>query len=308
MLHWILDILRGAVIGVSNIIPGVSGGTMAVSMGIYDRVIYAVNNLFRQFRKNFRDILPILIGVLVGLFAFAALIGTLLGTKSAEIPVTRLPTNFAFIGLILGGLPAIYKRVNMKNAGIPGIILFLAFLALVVVLPLLNPPEARTVDHSLGTILLMIPLGAIASSTMVIPGVSGSMIMMLLGYYNPVINAMNDLRGGDWSSLAVLLPYVIGLLGGIVFIAKLMNFLLRKHGALTFSAIFGLVIGSPVTLLMQNRDCFPPVNAGNWIACIACLAVGFAIAWFMSTLDRKQTETGGEKAPETVPETAEESR
>ena len=290
MLHWILDVLRGAVIGVSNIIPGVSGGTMAVSMGIYDRVIYAVNNLFKQFKKNMKALLPILIGVLIGLFAFAALIGALLGTKSDEIPITRLPTNFAFIGLILGGLPAIYKRVNMKSAGIPGIILFLVFLALVVVLPLLSPPEARTVDHSVGTALLMIPLGAIASSTMVIPGVSGSMIMMLLGYYNSVINAMNDLRGGDWSSLAILLPYVIGLLVGIVFIAKLMNFLLKKHGALTFCAIFGLVIGSPVALLMQNRECFALANTGNWIASIACLIVGFAVAWFMSTLDKKQAE------------------
>ena len=289
MLQWILDVLRGAVIGVSNIIPGVSGGTMAVSMGIYDRIIFSLNNLFKQFRKSFRDILPILIGVLIGLFAFAALIGALLGTKSDEIPITRLPTNFAFIGLILGGLPAIYKRVNMKNAKVPGLILFLLFLALVVVLPLLNPPEARTVDHSVGTILLMIPLGAIASATMVIPGVSGSMILMLLGYYNPVINAMNELRGGDWSSLAILLPYVIGILVGIVSIAKLMNFLLRKHAALTFCAIFGLVIGSPVALLMQNRECFPLANAGNWIASIVCLVIGFAVAWFMSTLDKSHS-------------------
>ncbi|MBQ6506131.1 MAG: DUF368 domain-containing protein, partial [Clostridia bacterium] len=192
MLQWILDVVRGAVIGVSNIIPGVSGGTMAVSMGIYDRVIYAVNQLFRQFKKSFREILPILIGVLIGLFAFAALIGSLLGTNSDEIPGTRLPTNFAFIGLILVGLPAIFKRVNMREAKVPGLILFLLFLALVVVLPLLSPPEMRTVDHSLCTALLMIPLGAIASTTMVIPGVSGSMILMLLGYYNSVINAMND--------------------------------------------------------------------------------------------------------------------
>ena len=291
MLQWILDILRGAVMGVSNIIPGVSGGTMAVSMGIYDRVIYAVNNLFKQFKKSFKELLPILIGVLIGLFAFAALIGSLLGTKSDEIPITRLPTNFAFIGLILGGLPAIYKRVNMKDAKIPGILLFLVFLALVVVLPLLNPPEARTVDHSFGTILLMIPLGAIASATMVIPGISGSMILMLLGYYNSVINAMNDLRGGDWSSLAILLPYVIGLLIGIVFIARLMNFLLRKHAALTFCAIFGLVIGSPVALLMQNRECFALANAGNWIASIVCLVIGFAIAWFMARLDNKTSKT-----------------
>ena len=290
MLQWILDILRGVVIGVSNIIPGVSGGTMAVSMGIYDRIIFAVNNLFKQFKKSFRDILPILIGVLVGLFAFAALIGTLLGTKSEEIPLTRLPTNFAFIGLILGGLPAIYKRVNMKNAGIPGVILFLVFLALVVVLPLLNPPEARKAEPSVGTALLMIPLGAIASSTMVIPGISGSMILMLLGYYNAVINAMNDLRSGTWSALMILVPYAVGLVVGIVFIAKLMNFLLKKHGALTFCAIFGLVIGSPVALLMQNRECFPLANAGNWIASIVCLVIGFAVAWFMSVLDGKQAE------------------
>ena len=175
MLQWFLDILRGAVIGVSNIIPGVSGGTMAVSMGIYDRVIYAVNNLFKQFKKNFKNLLPIIIGVLVGLFAFAALIGTLLGTKSEEIPITRLPTNFAFIGLILGGLPAIYKRVNMKSARIPGVILFMVFLALVVVLPLLSPPEARTVDHSVGTILLMVLLGVLLAA--IIMGV-GSLIVI----------------------------------------------------------------------------------------------------------------------------------
>jgi len=291
VLQWILDVVRGAVIGVSNIIPGVSGGTMAVSMGIYDRVIYAVNQLFRQFKKSFREILPILIGVLIGLFAFAALIGSLLGTNSDEIPGTRLPTNFAFIGLILGGLPAIFKRVNMREAKFPGLILFLLFLALVVVLPLLSPPEMRTVDHSLGTALLMIPLGAIASTTMVIPGVSGSMILMLLGYYNSVINAMNDLRSRDWSSLMILAPYAIGLVLGIVFIAKLMNYLLREHAALTFCAIFGLVVGSPVTLLMQNRECFPLANGGTWIASIVCLVIGFMIAWFMSTLDNQQSKT-----------------
>ena len=115
------------------------------------------------------------------------------------------------------------------------------------------------------------------------------MLFRSLGYYNSVINAMNDLRGGDWSSLAILLPYLIGLLVGIVFIAKLMNFLLKKHAALTFCAIFGLVIGSPVVLLMQNRECFPLANAGNWIASIACLVIGFAVAWFMSVIDRKQS-------------------
>ena len=76
MLQWILDILRGAVIGVSNIIPGVSGGTMAVSMGIYDRIIYAVNNIVKQFKKSLKDLLPVILGVLIGLFAFAQVLTT----------------------------------------------------------------------------------------------------------------------------------------------------------------------------------------------------------------------------------------
>ena len=293
MLQWILDILRGVVIGVSNIIPGVSGGTMAVSMGIYDRIIYDVNNIRKQFKKVFMDLLPILIGLLVGLFAFAALIGMLLGTDSDTIPLTRLPTNFAFIGLILGGLPVIFKRVNMKKAGVPGIVVFIAFFALVVVLPLLTAPEARVVDHSFVNMLIMIVLGAIASSAMVIPGISGSMIIMLLGYYDSIINAMNELRHGDFSALALLLPYVIGLLIGIVFIAKLMNFLLKEHTTLTFCAIFGLVIGSPVALLVQNTDCFAIANPGNWVISIVCCLAGFVVAYLLSRLEKDDSQKDG---------------
>ncbi|MBR1686672.1 MAG: DUF368 domain-containing protein [Clostridia bacterium] len=290
MLNFILDILRGVVMGVSNIIPGVSGGTMAVSMGIYDRIIFAVNHIVKKFKESIKDLLPIIIGILVGLFAFAALIGHLLGTKSDTIPLTRLPTNFAFIGLILGGLPAIYKRVNMKKAGAFGIVLFVIFFVIVVALPLLVPPEARTVDHSIGIMLLMIPLGAIASATMVIPGVSGSMILMLLGYYDSVINAMNELRSGDFSAIAILLPYLIGLLIGIVSIAKLINFLLKKYPEYTFSAIFGLVIGSPVALLIQNKECFPIATAGNWAISIVCLIAGFVVAWLLARLEKTESK------------------
>ncbi|MBQ9695312.1 MAG: DUF368 domain-containing protein [Oscillospiraceae bacterium] len=290
MLNFILDILRGVVMGVSNIIPGVSGGTMAVSMGIYDRIIFAVNHIVKKFKESIKDLLPIIIGILVGLFAFAALIGHLLGTKSDTIPLTRLPTNFAFIGLILGGLPAIYKRVNMKKAGAFGIVLFVIFFVIVVALPLLVPPEARTVDHSIGIMLLMIPLGAIASATMVIPGVSGSMILMLLGYYDSVINAMNELRSGDFSAIAILLPYLIGLLIGIVSIAKLINFLLKKYPEYTFSAIFGLVIGSPVALLIQNKECYPIATAGNWAISVVCLIVGFVVAWLLARLEKTESK------------------
>ena len=286
---WILDIIRGAVMGMSNIIPGVSGGTMAVSMGIYDRIIDDALKIRKQFKKSLLDLLPILAGLLIGLFGFAALIGSLLGVDSETIPLTRLPTNFAFIGLILGGLPEIYKRVDMRKAGIKGLVLFFVFFIVVVGLPLLTKPEAKDVDYSVGNAVLMIPLGAIASATMVIPGVSGSMILMLLGYYNSVINAMNELRAGELSALVILLPYVVGLLIGIVSIAKLIHFLLEKYPSYTFSAIFGLVIGSPVALLIQNKDCFSIASVGNWVICIVCAIAGFIAAWLLSRLDKKKS-------------------
>lgn len=250
-LQWILDILRGAVIGVSNDIPGVSGGTMAVSMGIYDRIIFDVNNFRKEKKKNLMDLLPILIGVLVGIFGFARVLKPLIGDEGqVPPPPTLLPTICVFIILILCGLPTIWKKIDLKKASWKGGLLFIAFFALVVTLPLFQAGSSKEIDHSFGSMILLVLLGALASATMVIPGVSGSMILLILGYYHSIINALHKF------DMFILLPYALGLVLGIVFIAKLLNFLLKKYTSLTFSAILGLVVGSPFALLYQNSICF----------------------------------------------------
>ena len=101
---------------------------------------------------------------------------------------------------------------------------------------------------------------------------------------------MNELRSGDFSAIAILLPYLIGLLIGIVSIAKLINFLLKKYPEYTFSAIFGLVIGSPVALLIQNKECFPIATAGNWAISIVCLIAGFVVAWLLARLEKTESK------------------
>ena len=201
-----------------------------------------------------------------------------------------MPTIFAFIGLILGGLSVIFKRVKISDFKAGGWIVFAAFFALVVVLPLLSVPRAQTADASFGTILLMLLLGMVASATMVIPGVSGSMILMLVGYYEAVIGSLNSLRGGDLSSLALLAPFAVGIVLGLFLIAKLISLLLEKAPALTFAAILGLVLASPVALLIQNSECFSVATAGNWVISLICLAVGFLAAWALSKLDSKSPE------------------
>ena len=128
-MKFFIDILKGMVIGLANIIPGVSGGTMMVSMGIYDTLIYCITHLFKQFKKSLMTLLPFAIGMIAALAILSNVITWALMDEFAS-----LPTNTLFIGLILGGLPAIFKQVkgSKKRDSILGGILFVLFFALVI--------------------------------------------------------------------------------------------------------------------------------------------------------------------------------
>ena len=179
----LLDILRGIVIGIANIIPGVSGGTMAVSMGIYDKLISAVTGLFKHFKESMKLLIPLGIGMGIGIVGFGFLLEYLL---EAHV----LATCLTFVGLILGGLPILWMNLTRNVAKKPGgrigageVISFLVLLAMGVGLPLLQGSEGavKTLTLNPGTIVVLFLLGLIASATMVIPGVSGSMVLMVLG-------------------------------------------------------------------------------------------------------------------------------
>ena len=116
-------ILKGVVIGIANIIPGVSGGTMAVSMGIYDKMIHAATHLFSEFKKSMKILIPIVIGAALGIVVLARVI---------EMMFEKIPfqTNLLFIGLIVGGLPAITRKVKGKSIRLGHILSFLLFLQL----------------------------------------------------------------------------------------------------------------------------------------------------------------------------------
>ena len=136
-MKWFLDVLRGMVIGLANVIPGVSGGTMMVSMGIYDKLIWSINHLF----KKFRECLKILLPYLVGMVAAIALGAVGLKAAFASFP---LPTNALFIGLILGSLPFILKEMKGEQIGWQGVLVFVLFFALVVVLKVVEKENTRT--------------------------------------------------------------------------------------------------------------------------------------------------------------------
>lgn len=253
------NIIKGVMIGIANIIPGVSGGTMAVSLGIYDRLIGAVSGLFKEFKKNIAFLIPIIIGCGIGIVGFTYAIEYLLDKHT-------FVTCMAFVGLILGGLPAIIfsMKSKMTSGGI-GVFGILAFVIAFVIsggMPLLKESKdaLNVIAVTPVNMVILFILGVVASATMVIPGVSGSMMLMIFGYYYAIINTiktfLDNLRAFDLmrmkDGILLLAPFGIGVILGIFLIAKLITFLFEKYGVQTFCAILGLVISSPIAIFINT--------------------------------------------------------
>ena len=275
----IKSILKGMVIGIANIIPGVSGGTMMVSMGIYDKLIHCITHLFSEFKKSVLFLLPIAIGMGI------AIIG---GSFGIEYLFENFPiqTSTLFIGLIIGGLPAIWKNVKGNSIKPGHIVAFLVFFAVVVLMAVMGEKEGNAADLTFNLVnsLKLLGVGVIAAATMVIPGVSGSMMLMLMGYYNPIISAINDfiraLVAFDWNGImqgvGVLAPFGIGVVVGIFAIAKLIEIIFSKFPLYAYWAIIGLIVASPIAIIAMGT--FPAITIVHILTGIVTLVIGFVIA------------------------------
>jgi putative membrane protein len=278
--EFIANILRGMVIGISNVIPGVSGGTMMVSMGIYDKLILVLTHFIKRMKEAIALLVPIVIGMLLSIAIFAKIFSEIL------FPKFPLQTNLFFIGLIIGGLPVIYKRVKGNTVRLPQIIAFIVLFVVVVGFALIGEGNGSNVDVTLsvGNVLKLFGVGVIAAATMVIPGVSGSMVMMILGYYNTIIDTINAFInalkafdiGAMLNTFIVLVPFGIGVVVGIVAVAKLIEFLLEKYPLTTYWAIIGLIAASPFAIIIMMD--VAAVGAVEIISGLVLLVVGFFIS------------------------------
>lgn len=275
----IKNILKGVVIGIANIIPGVSGGTMAVSMGIYDKMIHCVTHLFKEFKKSVQFLLPIFIGAGIGLLGLTFVI-------QAAFERFPMPTNLLFIGLIVGGLPAVWKKVQGQKISVGHAIAALAFFALVVGMAAIGEAEGRTADMSLGPVQMVkfFGVGMIASATMIIPGVSGSMVLLLLGYYNAILDTITGFlkalvafdMPAIMHNLGIIIPMGLGIVFGIFAIAKIIEIVFAKFPLYAYWAIIGLIVASPFAIIMMGQGMV--ISVGNVIASVVTFAAGFLIA------------------------------
>ncbi len=274
-------ILQGMIVGIANIIPGVSGGTMMVAMGLYDKLIHSITHLKSEFKSSMKLLLPIFFGAALAIVILSRLFEFLL----QNYPI---PTNFAFCGLIGGSLPFILKKVKGSNpVKSSNWIPLLIFFAIVVGMAVIGEDSgsAQRLQVDLLQFLVLLFVGIIAAATMVIPGVSGSMMLMLLGYYETILSYVNQTVDAITSfdipafinCCMVMIPFGVGVVFGIFAIAKLIEWILMRWETSAYYAIIGLIMASPVAILLKT----------DWsqssIMMIVIGLITFIAGWFVAS-------------------------
>lgn len=253
--HEIRIFFIGAAMGVANIIPGVSGGTIAVVFGIYEELMEALGNFLTDKDRRWKYIKFLAI-LFSGSFVAIILLARVLHWSFEHYP---LPTVYFFLGLIIGSIPVVVKSHPDMKFRIDRMISFLIGLVFVVTLAYfqkLSGGEAQNVTQlqiSFSDGLYYVFAGAVAASAMIVPGVSGSFILILLGVYWTVLSSLSGLTGALLTDgftsemitrLSILGFLAMGIVVGILVFSKIMSWALGYHPALTMYLILGLIIGS----------------------------------------------------------------
>ena len=281
MKHIIL-VIKGFIMGIANIIPGVSGGTLALTMGIYEDFINAISHFFNKLKENIKFLLPIFIGIGLSLLTMSNVI-------SSAFDKFPVPTTFFFMGLVIGGLPLLTSKVKDSKEKKQASSYIIAFITFCLVMLLAFSPELfgdglSDVDLNnlnIGGYGILFLVGVVAAATMVIPGVSGSLVLMLLGYYLPIVNSIKDLThfNNIGSNLLILIPFGIGVVVGIILIAKLIEWLLKKYEAKTYFGVLGFIVASviaiPVSVYHEVDSMAYTIPEG--IIAVALMVAGYLI-------------------------------
>lgn len=274
MKEKILLVLKGMIIGVANIIPGVSGGTLMITLGLYEEVINTISHFFKNFKKNLKFIIPIAIGMVLSILLLSKLISLCLD----KYP---FPTTFFFIGLIMGGIPLLWRRTSAAKKRLSNWLVFLITFSIVLTFAFLKSGDLVVDLQNLtpiGYIILLI-IGMVSAATMVIPGISGSFVLMLLGYYEPIINTIKDLTKFNelGHNILILLPFGIGIVIGIILVAKLIEYLLKKYPVKTYYGVLGFVLASLVAIIKPVLGVNPSIL--ELIISVILVIIGGLIAY-----------------------------
>jgi putative membrane protein len=262
----------GAWIGGTMTVPGVSGGSMAMILGIYDRLIGSVNGIFQKgkFKESVLFLLKFMIGAGLGLFLFAKLI---------TLALTHFPmaTGYFFLGCVAGGAPMIFRSAKIKKVGVSVFLYPILGIAAALLISLI-PEGLFEIDGSgviaiiLGILIQLIG-GIVIAVALVLPGISVSQMLLVLGVYEKLTAAVDAL---DILTLFSFAPLVIGTLGGILLTTNLIEKAMKKYQTATYLIVFGFILGSLPEL-------FPGLPMGwDLLICPVLAVLGFFAVFMIS--------------------------
>ena len=278
----ILLVIKGFIMGIANIIPGVSGGTLALILGIYEDFIGAISHFFSNLKKNICFLVPIAIGMLLAIASLSRVIDY----SYKHFPI---PTSLFFVGLVLGGIPMLVGKVRGKKEvkQTSSYVIFALTFLLVLVMACSDfifgeGLKVSFANMGLVQYLLLFIVGVVAAATMVIPGVSGSLVLMLLGYYYPVLTVIKECTKLQnlGSNIIILGVFGVGVLLGIVLISKLIEFLFQKYETKTYFGVLGFIVASilaiPISTLLSIKVTFSVIQI---LIGIVFLVIGSIISY-----------------------------
>lgn len=276
MKQKLILILKGLIIGAGKIIPGVSGGMLAIILNVYDKGIDAISNFFKDVKNNFTFLFTLAIGIIISILSISKII-------KYTLTFYYLPTMLLFIGLILGGVPHIIaeakKEKSLKNV----FVLLLGFLLILGVSIFSNKGDNLSITEV--KFVPMIFIGVVDAITMIIPGISGTAILMMLGYYDVVITSFSTVT--DFSllgtNLRIIIPFGIGLVLGTIILSKAINYLLNRYKISSYYAIIGFTFASILLLLGETLS--SNYNVGELLISFLFLVIGYFVGNKLEMLD-----------------------
>ena len=284
-MQYIFLAIKGLAIGVANIVPGVSGATLAVIFRVYDRLIEAINQLFTQPKKSLKFLIPLGLGMVVGILALGSILDYFILRFS-------LQASALIAGLMAGSIPFIHNMAASQDGKKPHFYVIAVIAAIIIiVLSLFVPtPELYVAEEiNFGLIAILFIAGILGAAAMIIPGVSGAMVFILLGVFPLVMHTISLIReylmtpfdfGLLSPILAVVVPIGLGVVIGILLMSRLIAILLKKHHSITYFAILGMIFGTIFAIFgddaaYRSHDAITP---GLIIAAVLVFAVGMIVS------------------------------
>jgi len=259
-------ILKGFIIGIGKIIPGVSGSMLAISMGIYQQMIDSVINFFNDMKSNFKFLLKIGIGVLIAIMFFSNIILECLEKY-------YIITMFFFIGLIVGSFNNIKKEIKIKNIKV-----ILITIIITLLIGIININNEININNSFFIFFYYIFVGFVDAFTMVVPGISGTATLMIIGAYDKLMNIFANILNLKYiiNNFLIILPYCIGMALGLLLTVMLINYLFKNHKNVTYNIIVGFSISTIIIMFIKCLN--TNYNFINLIIAFVMLALGLFLS------------------------------